>query len=294
MKILVVLIIVLVVVIFISYQKSDYTDNRVVIETFCTQGPPHDNGKNLQSSENKFKDAFINSVDYLNITHLQDLQNDEWWKKHFKEYTADDFEKNGIDVGWMFWKEIGFWKYKALLLYKAMQREPDDTLIIYMDLDVDKYPDYLFDSENIKKTAQYVMENCKEDIWIGTIYPEHKVKTYCKGYTVHMLSPEHSEEIFEKTLLECHKIIIKNTPAMRTFFEKEIIPAFENDKYISIEDDKGEFAHKEYTTFTGDQGVWNTILYDKQLKGEINEKWPMFKYKDNGRKFSIDTLVSIQ
>jgi hypothetical protein len=289
MKIIILLIVLLLILIlFISGPKISTFDSRLVLISFYTEGPPVDKGVALTEQKSKFIKRFSPYVDDVKIKSLTDLKDDEWWSKHYKEYTSNDYDttlcrNEGAEV-------IGFYKYKALILYRAMQEEPLGTIIFYHDINMSRTTDMGEDAENIRKNANYVLDGCGADIWIGYEGDGIICKYHCKGSAVRALSPKHYEEIFEKRMMIANRIIVRNTPEMRKMFEDEILPAFTHDEYLLPQND--EYSHPEQKWLCCDQSIWNGLLFNKTFIGELPKDWPKYKYT-NGRKFSPGFLKEV-
>jgi hypothetical protein len=228
----------------------------------------------LQACEHVFIKTFSPYVDSLKVYHLDDLQKDEWWVNNYNKTQGFDPFKYGV---------FGFWKYKALILFRELQNTEDGTVVMYSDIDHKKRPDILYDAENVKKTCEYVLDKAKTDIWLCKEGNNVYVKNWCQFLTVQKLSPCNYWEILDKPLLLCSRIIVRNTPEIRGWFEKTVLPAFEDDSLMY----ETNVRHAEYANYTGDQCIWNALLYDRYIKDSC---WPYLVHDKDCRKFSISTM----
>ena len=96
------------------------------------------------------------------------------------------------------------------------------------------------------------------------------------------------ERYFNAPLLLCCRIIVRNTPKMREWFE-ELLKLFEDDSLLAPH--PNDNPHPKFQFHTGDQGVWGTFLYTKKFRGELPEAWPKFWL--NRRTFDMANLRKI-
>jgi hypothetical protein len=262
---------------------------RFVIVTFGSVGPPYDDGLNMQRARAKFESIVGPHADAVRIYAPSDLKSDPWWIDNFHVY-PDTVEyvlpKNpGAN-------KVGYWKYKPLLLYRTMESEPDGAIIMYMDVNVVKYPDLTHGVAQWRNVSKHVLaENSPADIWLGYEDPgAGRVKNFCKGYTVRNISdPRFTARIFERSLLLCNRIVVRNTAAARDLMLNEILPLFTNDALLANYPQDG--AHEMMYWHTGDQAIWNTFLFNQQYLGRLPRKWPTFAYYKRWRHFTFEGLV---
>ena len=70
------------------------------------------------------------------------------------------------------------------------------------------------------------------------------------------------------------------------YFRDELLPLFADDSLL-MPTQEGEYRHPALKWETGDQAVWNAFFYDKQYRGEVPDKWPLFF---SGKAFSRGEL----
>jgi hypothetical protein len=251
------------------------TQKRFVITTFLSAGPPNDDGLPLADVRSNFHDTYAKYADDVYIHSFSTLHIDPWWRRHYHRHEHSPTWELPSNPGAA---QVGYWKYKALLIYRLLQQEPEDTVILYMDSNLKRHPELAVGAEFVRETASYVLSQAEADIWIGYEYPELvKVKYYTKGYTIVNISrPAYVDRIFNRSMLICNRIAVRNTNLMKYWFQKEIMPLFESDDYLAPFPD--EFKHPEQKHLTGDQSVWNAYLFNKQYEGHLPTHWPALKY----------------
>ena len=224
---------------------------RFVIVTFGSLGPPHDDGINMQAARSKFMDLVGPHADEVRMFAPSDLRDDPWWAANFHVYPDT--------VEWVIQhnpggNRIGYWKHKPLLLLRAMQSEPEGAVIMYMDVNVLKYPDLTVGVAEWRNVSAFVFhEIWPADIWLG--YEDagvSRVKNFCKGYTVHNISvPRFADRIFERSLLVGNRILVRNSAALRRMFEDELLPLFTDDRLLANYPQDG--THAQLYWHTADQ-----------------------------------------
>lgn len=244
---------------------------RISLVSFYTEGPSHDHGLSLEASAKKLEEVVAPHVDSLYLHTPRTLTGDPWWDAHFKVYNEPEMELPRNPCA----SKCGFFKFKPLCLLRAMEKEPDGTLIMYIDANVNKVTDYLKGIEDIKENAEAVLRRCGADIWISYELPnQFRVKHYCKAFTIHKMVPnEFVNSILNRSMLLCCRILVRNTPEMRNMLQNELLPFFENDELLApIPKTHNDPALRWHT---GDQGVWNAFLFHKVYKGELPRNWPL-------------------
>jgi hypothetical protein len=258
---------------------------RVCLVSFHTEGPPHDDALNLTNAANLLHSQAKNHVDTIYSNTPRTLAEDPWWKSSYKSYKDSRMNLSHNKGA----AQCGYFKFKAICLYRAMQKEPDNTILVYLDSNVIKVPYYLDGLDKLRENAEFVLQQCGADIWIGYETPQKiLVKHHCKGYTITKLShPDHIKDIFERSLLVCCRIIVRNTPAMRKMFEDEFLPLFATDEYLAPL--PNNHAHPDFKWDTGDQAIWNAVLFSKTYTGHLPRDWPKV-YCSESRRFTKSTL----
>ena len=243
---------------------------RFVVVTFHTSGPPHDFGLDLTEDAKRFVDIVGPHCDALYVYNFSSLRTDPWWTVHFHDYPDVEEWTLPMNKGA---NHIGYWKYKALILYRTLELEPDLSSVMYLDtgkLQAQGVGEW-------RSLAREVLFETGAEIWIGyEAPPAIKVKHHCKSLTVrNITNSSFAERIFERSLLVCNRIIVRNTQAMRTMFRDEILPLFQRDELL-VPTKTNEWKHVDLRWETGDQAIWNAFLYNLQYEGRLPQIWPRF------------------
>jgi len=270
-------------------RRSSSPQQRFVIVSFVTLGPPFDNGTNYAASRQYFMDLLAPHADGVFVFSPFHLDNDPWWRAnyHWHPNTTEWVLPNNPGA-----QEIGYWKYKPLILLRMCQMQPPGTVIMYLDCHgLRKYPFSALGSESWRGLAlQMLEENAPADIWLAYENAGHVlVKQYSKGYTVHNISnPAYEKLIFERSLLLGNRIIVRNTERLRTMLEKELLPLFAMDDLLApFPQEPGR--HPDNKDNTGDQSIWNAFLFNELYSGRLPKYWP--KYGTQDRKFTKRGLM---
>ena len=125
--------------------------------SFYTEGPPNDNGLRLGGCLQILKDQVAPHVDVFKIYSLKELSEDPWWQQHFHN-NHDALPCNpGAEA-------TGYFKFKALIIYRQMLATPDDTIIHYMDGNVQKSPFYTTNAAEWRTICEHVLNENGDDI----------------------------------------------------------------------------------------------------------------------------------
>lgn len=207
---------------------------------------------------------------------LESLAAEPWWQEHYK-YVEDDRMQLPLNPGGA---KVGYWKYKSYVLLKHMRELPDEALIVYHDVNVKKYPNYMAGIDEMKATCKAILRRCGADIWLSYEDPVNiKVKHHCKAHTVRALctEPDKLADYFEHPMFVANRILVRNTPQIRAWME-EIVELMGCDEYMAPMPDP--FRHPDFKWHTGDQSVWNTYLLNKKYAGELPGHWPVLWCRD--------------
>lgn len=257
--------------------------SRFVILTFHSLGPPFDEGLDLRSSRAKFRELFSPHADDVYMSSPLQLENDPWWRAHFTPYPDSPEWSVPQNKGG---HKIGYWKHKALLLHRAMQREPLGTVLMYMDGNVERDAHLSWGAETWRELSNYVLNENGADIWMG-MEKNFFVKGFVKTYTLRKIcEPQYINAILELPMMLAGRIVMRNTVAMRAMLADEILPLFEDDSLLAPSPD--ENRHPEFRWHTGDQAIWLPFLYQKRLKGQLPPSWPKFYYAGRGFSHSFE------
>lgn len=266
----------------------DAAPPRFVIISFGLMGPPFDDGLNLQAVRARLKALISPHADAVFMYSPSDLKNDSWWAANYHVY-PDTIE-------WIIpsnpgGHKIGYWKHKPLLLYRKMQKEPEGSIIMYMDVNVDRHPNLEIGVEQWRNVSTYVLdENWPADVWLGYEDPKaSRVKEFCKGYAVRKISDSRfTDRIFERSLLVANRIVVRNTARVRKMFWDELLPLFTDDSILANYPQNG--SHKDFFVHTSDQAIWNTFFFNRQYLGKLPRIWPKFAYIMRARYFTFQGL----
>jgi hypothetical protein len=257
----------------------------LALVSFYTEGPPIDNGEALGNCKEKIENAAKPYVDYCKVYSLQELiKEDPWWQTYYRDYSNVDNMNLPTNPGA---NVIGYFKYKPLIIYRMMQKLPENAIIYYMDGNVNKTPSYIENFDQLRDMCNYVLDKNETDIWIGNDDPEFLLRAFTKSYTIYKMALPWVplEKYFDAPLLLGCRMVVRNTPKMRQWME-EILTLMESDDLLAPTPE--ENRHPKYQFHTGDQGLLGMFFYNKKFQGELPKEWPRFWFQH--RRFDMEHI----
>jgi len=274
--------------------------SKVHFVTFCSQGPPHDNGLDLSKTEDNVRKAVTPHVDSFTAYHFKDFANDEKLSWSVKDWSKVDKKYARHKDGW--WSPMsnkyvdinkgcdntGFFAWKSICILKKMQEIPYGEIVYYHDGNFDrmidfrpsKYPYYEGINE-WKQLTNLILNDIKTDIFIpweqnSTL---QSLRPFCRKHCFEKLA-EFSDYYTKYDCLWAGIIIMRKSKLSEKFLE-DMIEALKDIELIS---NVPEDNSKELLWHTWDQPIW-TIMARKYIKeGLLPKYWP--KYHINCRIFS--------
>jgi hypothetical protein len=247
-------------------QERQESQPKFVVITFYTSGKPF---KDLTSALQKFKQGLQDTDEFIPYSY-EATSRTTWWKQNVKCYNDVQMQLCHINPHA---ELFGYWKWKPYLLLQTMLRQPKGTVILYHDVDCEKYPTYLNGLPKLKATCIKILDSAKEDIWIPYDNPHiYFNKHFCKPHAVRSLvkHPHTLPEFWEKPILLCNRILVRNTLKMQEWMSQ--ILQIMHDEWLAPVPDP--FPHPQKMWYSGDTSVWNIFMHNKLTDGELNDQWP--------------------
>jgi hypothetical protein len=115
---------------------------------------------------------------------------------------------------------MGFHAWKPYVILKALAAQPDGSVVVYRDVNVTKYPEYLIGLARLRETCEHVLRRCGADWWVpweeasGAL----TVRKYCKAHAIDTMVRElgqaRSADAFrDYPLLNASLLVVRKTPA---------------------------------------------------------------------------------
>ena len=246
---------------------------------FYTMGNPYDNAKNFSDKVLKIKKKFEKldiKITFYNSFICQNLDN-----KFNKEIITTHPEYNyGEHARGCF---HGFWRWKPYIINLHLNNIKDNNILVYQDIDIDKYPDMFSDIDNYINNINYLLGKINSDIILQNLKAIHlKNKIFCKK---NIFTELNVDNYFckEQIHLAANLIIIRKSILSNKFI-KEWLDLCKIDRLICPENKNEEI--KDFRFNTWDQAILN-VLFCKYVENnyfykpfQISKTHTEFSYKN--------------
>jgi len=242
--------------------------------SFFTIGHPTDRAKDFRLIAEKFNSEFSKHFDKIKLYNSSDFINDTLFMEHVINYIPPKLSTSlpypqehnrGINHA--------YWRWKPYIIAKALNEMNFGEILIYQDINVERYPNFLIDIENYKENVEHLFNNLNNDVLVAT----EDINLHCEKHV--------KSEIFEKIgfnnknyrkfpLLHANRIFIRKSNTS-VLFINEWLDYCKTD-LILPEDSK----ESNLKWSTHDQAIL-TVLYKKYIELQIF----------NNRTFKLNNFV---
>lgn len=173
--------------------------------------------------------------------------------------------------------KIGFGAYKPFLLLHELKSMQDGDVVIFRDVNVIKYPQYIDKLEEMRELANEILNDMEgADVFMpaefGYNYTTLPLKWHCKGITIRELG-NNEKYMYDVPLLIAHLIIVrKSTKSINLL--TEWLEAVKNDRWISPI--PNENPHCEFRWHTTEQSIFSIICAKKAREGLLPFDFPKY------------------
>jgi len=251
---------------FFIKNNQDYLDNiEVKLILFYSQGQPYDNSIDLTDAKNIMIETYNKEFDEI-IVYTPSILRDLGY-----DYLCNEYDDFGVIIRNKEQKNIGFSKWKPLILKLELLKSSSNTILVYHDVDCIKYPIYSKFTE-FRNTALYILHKCNYDFFLPQEH-ERELKYLCKN-TVLLELGKDKKFNYEFSQVCANFIIVKNTSISMCMLD-EWLECCKNERWIN-----GISYYKEYPFFLAhcpEQSIINNIIANwiQEKKHNINEKFPV-------------------
>lgn len=222
----------------------------------------NDDCLDLRDSLYKLNTAYKYIFNDFKAYSYAELNNNSNTKKYVSRH-------NDIAIYNMNHNKIGFCKWKPYIILNEINKLNDNDIIVYRDVNVEKYENILVDTDDMRVIINFIMS--KTDFYLSPeLYPHIKLRTNCKKYTLEKLL-NNNEQYLNKPLLNVSFIIIKKNQNTINIL-KEWLEKCQDYNLLSpnvSNDENPGFSHH-----TPEQSILNCILY----KYYTNNEWPYVSF----------------
>lgn len=171
---------------------------QIHLRSIYTEGKPYDSGRDLRELALSFEKSFspfFESVKCLSARHLEQVVPGLRVRNYEAELQAREYRYPGIRYNPV-WARVGFlgWKPAAILHSLESDDVPEDQLLVYRDVDIARYPEYLANRSQFVNWISRVSRN--KDLIIFSDYS----RAYSRDIRPDLLSeaprPRRMESVF--------------------------------------------------------------------------------------------------
>jgi hypothetical protein len=254
------------------FKKNQNYLNKIKIKLviFYSQGHPYDNALDLTRQKNIMVELYKKDFDEIIIYTPEIIRNLGYG------YLCNDYEDFGVITGNKEQKNIGFSKWKPLILKLELIKSTNSDIIVYHDVNCIKYTVYKKFTE-VRNTIFDIINECNYDFF----FPQEqgiKLKRCCKNNVLIELG-KNKDFNREYRQFCVNFIILKNTTITMCMLD-EWLECCKNERWIN-----GVSYHNEEPYFMWhcpEQSIINNIIANwiQEKKNNIDEKFPFFHIKD--------------
>jgi hypothetical protein len=255
--------------------------------TFCSEGDPHDSGKNLLYNVKNIKRNLSYYFDEILVYTPRVLKScdgsDEFCNFHHGEFMLNP----GLNA-------VGCGDFKSFIIDKTLNEIEEGAYLWYHDCNFSKYSQYWqTDWGNLEKIFEFLLSSNRSDFFMAfeSLFAgsTNFVRSHGKRFTTEKIidDPVEADLISWCYEIASNRILIKNTQKSRDFFReykelcsnKELLTKFPNPN-----------PYPEFTHSCPEQHVLNCLVYKHILAGDLDPEFP--RYMFDNRIFRIDEKLS--
>ena len=184
-------------------RNQDYLNKiKIKLVIFHSQGKPHDNALDITDQNNIMIETYKNDFDEIIVYTPEIIRNLGYGD------LCNDYEDFGVIKANKEQKNIGFSKWKPLILKLELLKSTSNDIIVYHDVNCKKYPIYNKFTQ-VRNTIFDIINECNYDFFFPQ---EHgnKLKRWCKN-TVLLELGKNKDFNREFSQFCVNFIILKNT-----------------------------------------------------------------------------------
>jgi hypothetical protein len=184
--------------------------------------------------------------------------------------------------------KIGFYAFKPFILLSHLKKVAPGDIVIYRDVNVFKYPDYLRFANQLRKTANEILKMINYDIFMPIQAPWSPcIKNHCKTQVIRELGGDHPY-IYEYPLLIAHTIIVRNTTRAVKHLERWLDAM----KFEWLSPLPNDNPHPDFQWHTPEQGIFSVLCARMILDHELPADYPRYYIAGGGRALCLSMITS--
>ena len=253
--------------------------------SFYTEGPDVDGCLNLSDNAQEVKKRLSKYFDDMFLftkTTLKKLPGTENICNVFEEETQF---VNG--------NKLGYFDFKPFLIGYTLSKIPENSLLIYHDLNFNKYPSYWnTDWDNIRSISEKLLKDNDSDFWVKFELHNCFVKNFVKTYTIDYFfeNPVENRIVKNSHLFNAGQIIMRNTKFTRDFIS-DWIKFCENKELLKSSPNPNPDPESKMIGCQ-EQDVMNCLIYRLILDGKLRPEFPIYSF--NWRTIRMDNYYLLK
>lgn len=173
--------------------------------------------------------------------------------------------------------KIGYLDWKPFIISHALTRIPEGAILLYHDINFEKYPNYWqSDWENIYYFCDSMMNENDSDFWMKFELFDYYLKKSAKSYTIDYLFPDTNQREIVKNCLQINagQIIMRNTIKTREFIS-EWLELCRDKRLISPTPNPNPYPEAEIHG-CAEQDPMNCLIYKYIFEGKLQPTFPKY------------------
>jgi hypothetical protein len=238
--------------------------------SFCSEGPPHDEGFSLLETSNQIKERlspFFEEIIFYTKRTLKLLPGSEDICNCYDEPLDQNPNVHNF----------GYFDFKPFIIDYTLKNIPEGSLLLYHDGNFIRQEQYWqSDWENLNLICENMLSENSSDIWFQMERDNCYVKSFVKEYTLDYFFNEKEKEVIKNChLINAAKILIRNNDFGRKFIS-EYLELCKNKNLIAKSPNHNPDPEFEWSC--GDQDVLNCLTYRYILDGKLPRTFPRFSF----------------
>jgi hypothetical protein len=238
--------------------------------SFCSEGPPHDEGFSLLETSNQIKERlspFFEEIIFYTKRTLKLLPASEDICNCYDEPLDQNPNVHNF----------GYFDFKPFIIGYTLKKIPEGSLLLYHDGNFIRQEQYWqSDWENLNSICENMLSENSSDIWFQMERDNCYVKSFVKEYTLDYFFNEKEKEVIKNChLINAAKILIRNNDFGRKFIS-EYLELCKNKDLIAKSPNHS--PDPEFQWSCGDQDVLNCLVYRYILDGKLPRTFPRFSF----------------
>jgi hypothetical protein len=172
---------------------------------------------------------------------------------------------------------MGYYDWKAFIVDYTLKQIPENSILLYHDINFEKYPNYWeSDWNNIYEICEYFLNKNESDIWakfeLGDFYLRKSMKTYAidKVFT----DPEQNDVIKNSLQINSSQVILRNTLFSKEFAKEWL--EYSRDWDITHPTPNPNRHPESELIGCPDQDAMQCVIYKRIFDGRLKPTFPIY------------------